>query len=107
RLYHTGDLARWRPDGTLDFLGRIDQQVKIRGFRVEPGEIEAALEAHPGVAECALVAHGSAGEERRLVAWLVPREDAAPEPEELRAWLATRLPAYMVPSVFAPLPALP
>ncbi|HSF42282.1 MAG TPA: non-ribosomal peptide synthase/polyketide synthase [Thermoanaerobaculia bacterium] len=106
RLYRTGDLARWRPDGTIDFLGRIDQQVKIRGFRIEPGEIEAALAAHPSVAECAVVVHG-AGEDRRLIAWVAAREGAAPEPIELRTWLAGRLPAYMVPSAFAFLDALP
>jgi amino acid adenylation domain-containing protein len=106
RLYRTGDLARWRPDGTLDFLGRIDQQVKIRGFRIEPEEIETALAAHPEIAKCAVVVQGT-GEDRRLVAWVALREGASPEPAELRAWLATRLPAYMVPSVFAPLEVLP
>src|SRR6185369_6466201 len=105
RLYGTGDLARRRADGALDYLGRLDHQVKIRGFRIEPGEIEAALAAHPGIAECAVVAQGE-GEDRRLVAWLTAQETAQ-GPAELRAWLAARLPGSLVPSVFTFLDALP
>jgi amino acid adenylation domain-containing protein len=81
--------------------------VKIRGFRIEPGEIEAALAAHPDVADCAVVALGRSSDDRRLVAWLAPRAGVVLEPAALRAWLAARLPAYMVPAVFAPLPSLP
>ena len=107
RLYRTGDLARWRPDGTLDFVGRIDRQVKLRGFRIEPGEIEAALYELPGVGEAVVVVRGE-GEEKRLVAYVVPAADAVPpETAALRAALRERLPEYMVPSFFVSLPTLP
>ncbi|AHG93601.1 amino acid adenylation domain protein (plasmid) [Gemmatirosa kalamazoonensis] len=105
RLYRTGDLARWRPDGTVEYLGRLDFQVKIRGFRIELGEIEATLLAHAGVRDAVVVARG-AGNEQRLVAFLV----AAREPLSagaLREHLLATLPEYMVPAVFAWLPALP
>jgi amino acid adenylation domain-containing protein len=109
RLYRTGDLARWREDGTLDFLGRIDRQVKLRGNRIEPGEIEAAILAHPAVARSAVLVAG-AGEDRRLVAHVVPEPDT-PAPQDLpgllRAHLAARLPDYLVPSGFTVLERLP
>ncbi len=110
RLYRTGDRARFLPDGRLAFLGRVDQQVKIRGFRVEPGEIESELARHPGVLEAAVVArtlrdaHHSGGGPR-LVAYVVARP-AVTEPE-LRAALAGRLPAHMVPAAFVLVPELP
>ncbi len=108
RLYRTGDLVRLlEGSSAIEFLGRIDQQVKIRGFRIEPGEVEAALGTHPDVAACAVVVLGSSGEDRRLAAWLAPREGAAPEPAALRSWLAARLPAYMVPAAFGILDTLP
>ncbi len=103
RLYRTGDLARYRPDGGIECLGRVDDQVKIRGHRVELGEIESALLAHPSVRESA-ARQGSAGE---LVAFLVLRPGTAPSLAELRAWMSSRLPEAMVPSVFAVLDALP
>jgi thioesterase domain-containing protein/aryl carrier-like protein len=107
RLYRTGDLARWRPDGTLEFLGRSDQQLKIRGFRVEPGEIEAALAAHPGVREAAVVARQDPGTSaRRLVAYVVAQGSGATA-AELRAQVRDRLPDYMVPAAFHFLEALP
>ncbi|HYO14120.1 MAG TPA: amino acid adenylation domain-containing protein, partial [Thermoanaerobaculia bacterium] len=107
RLYRTGDLVRWLPDGTLDFLGRIDHQVKIRGFRIELGEIEAALSRHPQVGECAVLVREAAAGDRRLVAYLAPKDGAAPAPRELRGFLAMRLPDSMLPAAFVTLPALP
>ncbi|HYX23921.1 MAG TPA: amino acid adenylation domain-containing protein, partial [Thermoanaerobaculia bacterium] len=102
RRYRTGDLVRWLPDGSLDFLGRLDQQVKVRGFRIEPGEVEAALALHPGVRECAVVASGD-----RLAAFWAPVDDDAPGGSELRDHLASRLPDYMVPGSFSRLAKLP
>ncbi|RME70707.1 MAG: amino acid adenylation domain-containing protein, partial [Verrucomicrobia bacterium] len=100
RLYRTGDRCRWLPDGRLEFLGRLDNQVKIRGFRIEPGEIEAALLRHPAVARCAVVVSRSSVGEKRLVAWIVPEDGADPTPQALRAFLASSLPDYMIPSAF-------
>jgi amino acid adenylation domain-containing protein len=107
RMYRTGDRARWREDGTLEFLGRVDVQVKVRGYRVEPGEVESALRSHPAVADCAVDARPDASGTLRLVAWVVGRHGSAPDAAELRAHLAARLPEHMVPSVFAAVDALP
>lgn len=117
RLYRTGDRARYRPDGTLVFLGRIDDQVKIRGYRIEPGEIEAALRRHPAVHDAAVAARDAParpeapdtnGADRLLAAYVVPREgQAAPAPAELRRFLKERLPDHLVPSAFVLLDALP
>ncbi|MCP4661383.1 MAG: AMP-binding protein, partial [bacterium] len=101
RLYRTGDLVRWRGDGRIEFLGRIDHQVKIRGYRIELGEIEVALGEHPAVAEAVVMPR-----RERLTAWVVPAA-GAPAPDELRRFLAERLPDYMVPGVFSFLEALP
>ncbi len=101
RLYRSGDRARWTDAGELEYLGRADLQVKVRGFRVEPGEVEAALLAHPGVREAVVVAR-----EERLVGYVVPREGEAP-PSELRAHLRARLPEHMVPAAVVALDALP
>jgi amino acid adenylation domain-containing protein len=110
RVYRTGDLARFRPDGAVEFLGRIDHQVKVRGFRIELGEIEAALEALPAVRAAVVVAlpgrSGGAGD-ARLAAYLVPAGAEAPEASELRAALARGLPDYMVPAAFTVLGELP
>ncbi|MGC9969935.1 MAG: amino acid adenylation domain-containing protein [Bryobacteraceae bacterium] len=103
RLYRTGDLGRLLPDGNLEFLGRRDTQVKIRGYRVELGEIEALLKTHPAVETAAVVAGGA--ENGSLVACVVSRGEF--RPAELRQHLAGRLPAYMVPSQWTPIPALP
>ncbi|MDC0747078.1 non-ribosomal peptide synthetase [Polyangium mundeleinium] len=105
RLYRTGDLARYREDGTIEFLGRIDRQVKIRGFRVELGEIEAALSAHPGVQDAVVVVREDRPGDTRLVAYVVPKMPGVEA--ELRPYLASRLPDFMVPSGFVPLSALP
>jgi amino acid adenylation domain-containing protein len=107
RLYRTGDLARWTTAGTLDFLGRIDHQVKVRGFRIELGEVEAALESHPQVKESVVAARSDAGGDPRLVAYVVARDGGGIGVEELRAYLSRRLPDYMIPALFVPLPALP
>jgi acyl carrier protein len=96
RMYDTGDLAMWRTDGNIEFLGRADDQVKIRGFRVELGEIEAALDEHKGVRQAAVISRGDVPG-GRLVAFVVPA-DPPPEIEDLREYLASRLPEYMQPS---------
>jgi amino acid adenylation domain-containing protein len=104
RLYKTGDLARWCPDGTLEFLGRIDNQIKIRGYRIESGEIEAALNQHPAVRESVVLLAGPHRD--RLVAYVVPVE-AAPDDNDLKRHLRETLPEYMVPTTYIALPALP
>lgn len=105
RMYRSGDLCRWLPDGNLEFLGRLDDQVKLRGFRVEPGEIETVLRRHAAVRQCAVVAHQEAGE-TQLVAYVVA-EAERPSSQELRRYLAEHLPDYMVPSAFVALDTLP
>ncbi|HEX5745893.1 MAG TPA: amino acid adenylation domain-containing protein [Archangium sp.] len=105
RMYKTGDLARFLPDGRIEYLGRIDHQVKIRGFRVELGEIEEQLRLHPGVKDCTVQAV-EVGGDRKLAAWFVPREQA-PTASELRAFLRERLPEHMLPASFTELAALP
>ncbi|MGW2546711.1 AMP-binding enzyme, partial [Kitasatospora sp. NPDC001574] len=103
RMYRTGDRARWRSDGRLEYLGRTDAQVKLRGYRIEPAEIEAALADHPEVARAAAVVLAG----RRLVAYAVPASGAEPAPDALREHLARRLPAYAVPDTVVLLDRLP
>jgi amino acid adenylation domain-containing protein/FkbM family methyltransferase len=107
RLYRSGDLARRRPDGQLEYLGRADDQVKVRGFRIEPGEVQAAVAAHPAVREAVVLARAGAavGEETRLVAYAVA--DGGLSLGELRGFLAARLPEHMLPGALVLLPALP
>ncbi|WP_175728903.1 non-ribosomal peptide synthetase/type I polyketide synthase [Burkholderia ambifaria] len=104
RLYRTGDLARYRPDGNIEFLGRIDHQIKLRGLRIEPGEIEAALREHPSVDDCVVALRG-ADDGARLVAWLRSSHPEAELIAAVRGHLRQRLPDYMVPSAFVVVPA--
>ncbi|MBN3924782.1 non-ribosomal peptide synthetase, partial [Nostoc sp. NMS4] len=107
RLYKTGDLARYLPNGELEYLGRIDQQVKIRGFRIELGEIEALLAQHPTVWESVVVIREDELDDKRLVAYVVPKVKQSSTAAELRQFLANQLPGYMVPSAFVLLESLP
>lgn len=107
RLYKTGDLVRYLPDGTLEFLGRIDQQVKIRGFRIELGEIETILRRHPDVQESVVVVKEDSAGDRRLVAYFVPAREPGPATSDLRACLQQHLPDHMLPSAFVSLTKLP
>ncbi|HET9281329.1 MAG TPA: amino acid adenylation domain-containing protein [Candidatus Angelobacter sp.] len=107
RMYRTGDIGRWKRDGSLEFLGRVDAQVKIRGFRVEPGEIEAVLCLHPAVRECAVITYESVPGDRRLAAYIVPRAGENLQGSQLRAYLKSRLPEFMVPATFTLLEQLP
>ena len=106
RLYKTGDLVRPRPDGTLEFLGRLDNQIKIRGFRIETGDVEHAIKQYPGMRDCAVVVSDDATGEKQLVGYLVL---AGPTPpvSHVRRHLAARLPGYMIPSTFIGLDVLP
>ncbi|MEO7997999.1 MAG: amino acid adenylation domain-containing protein, partial [Gemmatimonadaceae bacterium] len=110
RMYRTGDRARWRPDGTVEYLGRLDFQVKIRGFRIELGEIENALLAHDAVRDAVVVAYADpssdGADSKKLVAYVVG-EGGAQSTAAVRAALLERLPDYMVPAIFVWLPALP
>ena len=107
RLYRTGDIARWRADGTLEFLGRRDDQIKLRGFRIEPAEIEAALISHPEVAQAAVILQADQHGRKRLVAYVVSAADQPGDADALRQHVAQSVPDYMVPSAFMRLPQLP
>jgi amino acid adenylation domain-containing protein len=107
RLYKTGDLARYLPDGNIEFVGRLDEQVKIRGFRIELGEIEAVLGQHPAVQETVVIASEDVHGDKRLVGYVVPRKEYSPTVTELRGFLKSKLPEHMVPSVFVFLDVLP
>ena len=106
KLYRTGDLAQFRADGELEYLGRIDHQVKIRGFRIELGEIEAALNQHPAIRETVVAVHEGTEGDKRLIAYLVTKTET-PSVSELREYLGQKIPEYMVPSMFIFLESLP
>ncbi|HVT17775.1 MAG TPA: amino acid adenylation domain-containing protein [Thermoanaerobaculia bacterium] len=106
-LYHSGDLARWRPDSVLEHLGRADRQVKVRGIRVELGEIEATLRRHPFVSESVALVRDTPAGERQLVAFVTPAEEEVPTPAELRAFLRDHLLEGMAPSTVVVLDAMP
>jgi len=106
RLYRTGDRGRWRSDGTIEHLGRLDNQIKLRGHRIEPGEIEALLAAHPGIAHALVAVRECGPGDARLVAYVVPRQ-AMQSYDELRAYLRDRLPAYMLPQHFVAIESVP
>ncbi len=107
RLYKTGDMGRYLPGGTIEYLGRIDTQVKVRGYRIELGEVEAHFSQHPAVRECAVMAKEQSGGEKQLVAYLVVREGHQVSSSALRTFLKERVPEYMVPTVFMTLEAFP
>jgi amino acid adenylation domain-containing protein len=107
RLYRTGDMGRYLPDGDIEYRGRTDQQVKIRGFRIEPGEIEALLRQHPAVKECLVVPREGKAGEKQLAAYVVARYQTAPTAGELRDYLKENLPEYMLPATYVMLDAVP
>ncbi len=106
-VYRSGDRVRYRSDGTLEFVGRVDHQIKIRGHRIEPGEVEAALEAHPGIAQSAVTARQDVEGERRLVAYYRPEARHPLSVNELRSHLEGLLPDFMIPALFVELEAFP
>jgi amino acid adenylation domain-containing protein len=107
RLYKTGDLARYLPDGNIEFLGRMDNQVKIRGYRIELSEIEVTLKHHPSVREAVVIARDDVAGDKRLVAYLIASPAQHPAPQQLRDFLKEKLPEYMIPNVFMFLKSLP
>jgi acyl-coenzyme A synthetase/AMP-(fatty) acid ligase/aryl carrier-like protein len=107
RMYKTGDLARYRPDGTVEFLGRLDHQIKLRGYRIELGEIESVLAKHADVGQAVAIVREDAPGDQRLVAYVVAKNGTMPGPAELRKFASETLPDYMVPSIFMGLASLP
>ncbi len=107
RMYRSGDRVRRLASGELEFVGRVDHQVKVRGFRIEPGEVEAAVAAHPGVRQALVLAREDRPGDRQLVAYVVAAEGRTVEPRGLREWTAERVPDYMVPAAFVVLEKLP
>jgi len=107
KLYKTGDLARYLPDGNIEYMGRIDDQVKIRGFRIELGELETALAQHPNVAKAVVIVREDIPGDKRLVAYVAASKELASSANELRHFLQEKLPEYMIPNAFVFLEALP
>ena len=107
RIYKTGDLARYLPDGNIEYVGRSDNQVKIRGFRIEPGEIESELRQHPEIREAVVIAREGQRGEKRLVAYFVPSAISTFDSGELRAFLKHTLPDHMIPAFFVPMESMP
>jgi amino acid adenylation domain-containing protein len=107
RLYKTGDLVRQLPDGNIEFLGRIDNQIKLRGFRIEMGEVESVISQYPDVGEVTVMLREDVPNDKRLVAYIVPRQGQEPAVSQLRTFLKERIPDYMVPSLFIFLDSLP
>ena len=103
RMYRTGDLVRWRADGQLEYVGRADEQVKIRGYRIELGEVQAVLAGVDGVEQAVVIAREDRPGDKRLVGYVT----GTAEPAEIRAGLAERLPAYMIPAAVVAVDALP
>jgi amino acid adenylation domain-containing protein len=107
RLYHTGDRARWLPDGNLEYLGRTDHQIKLRGYRIEPAEIEHALRQHPHITQAAVIIREDRPGDRRLTAYITTRTNPPPNPDQLRTHLTRHLPAHLIPAHIINLPQLP
>ncbi|CAG0937717.1 nonribosomal peptide synthetase DhbF [Thermoflexales bacterium] len=107
RLYCTGDLARYLADGQIEFLGRSDQQVKVRGFRVEPGEVESVMRQHPAIREAVVLVREDQPGNKQLIAYIVPNDEAADRTSELRSFMESRLPHYMIPTALVKLETLP
>ena len=107
RLYRTGDVVRYRHDGTIEYSGRADRQIKLRGFRIEPGEIEKVLRQHPAIREAVVLAREDRPNQKQLVAYLVPQGEEALQSDHLRQFLREHVPEYMLPSAFVTLATLP
>ena len=106
-MYKSGDVCRWRADGSVEFLRRVDHQLKIRGIRIEPGEVESALVDHPDVSAALVTASAGEPEDKRLIAYVVPRDGARPDIAELRSFVVRKLHPSMIPAAFVLLERFP
>jgi len=107
RMYRTGDLARWRADGVIEFLGRLDNQVKILGHRIEPGEVETVLCSHADVRQACVITNSDGVDSKRLIAYYVASSTSRATPSDLRDFLTSKVPSYLIPALFVPLASLP